>query len=86
MFKYKKWKNFDDVEKDKQQMVNIIGYYFGIMLIWSGIFSYIGWLATITRFNFKQQFGIAITFNLLFWIGFIVRHIFKQREKKLEKD
>lgn len=83
--KFKKWKNFDDEEKDKQQSINIIGYYFGFMLMWAGIFSFICWLVTITKFNFDQQFGISVTFNIFFWSGIIIRYIFDRRERLLEQ-
>lgn len=85
LIKFKKWKNFDDEEKDKQQSINIIGYYFGFMLMWAGIFSFIGWLVTITKFNFDQQFGISVAFNIFFWSGIIIRYIFDRRERLLEQ-
>ena len=71
LIKFKKWKKFDEEEKDKQQSINIIGYYFGFMLMWAGIFSFICWLVTITKFNFDQQFGISVAFNIFFWSGII---------------
>lgn len=85
LIKFKKWKNFDDEEKDKQQSINIIGYYFGFMLMWAGIFSFICWLVTITKFNFDQQFGISAAFNIFFWSGIIIRYIFDRRERLLEQ-
>ncbi|TDM68850.1 hypothetical protein CEF01_10845 [Lactobacillus crispatus] len=85
LIKFKKWKNFDDEEKDKQQSINIIGYYFGFMLMWAGIFSFICWLVTITKFNFDQQFGISVAFNIFFWSGIIIRYIFDRRERLLEQ-
>lgn len=85
LIKLKKWKNFDDEEKDKQQSINIIGYYFGFMLMWAGIFSFICWLVTITKFNFDQQFGISVAFNIFFWSGIIIRYIFDRRERLLEQ-
>ena len=85
LIKFKKWKNFDDEEKDKQQSINIIGYYFGFMLMWAGIFSFICWLVTITKFNFDQQFGISVAFNIFFWSGIIIRYIFNRRERLLEQ-
>lgn len=85
LIKFKKWKNFDDEEKDKQQSINIIGYYFGFMLMWAGIFSFICWLVTITKFNFDQQFGISVAFNIFFWSGIIIRYIFVRRERLLEQ-
>lgn len=85
LIKFKKWKNFDDEEKDKQQSINIIGYYFGFMLMWAGIFSFFCWLVTITKFNFDQQFGISVAFNIFFWSGIIIRYIFDRRERLLEQ-
>lgn len=85
LIKFKKWKKFDDEEKDKQQSINIIGYYFGFMLMWAGIFSFICWLVTITKFNFDQQFGISVAFNIFFWSGIIIRYIFDRRERLLEQ-
>lgn len=85
LIKLKKWKNFDDEEKDKQQSINIIGYYFSFMLMWAGIFSFICWLVTITKFNFDQQFGISVAFNIFFWSGIIIRYIFDRRERLLEQ-
>lgn len=85
LIKYRKWKNFDDEVKDRRQTTNIIGYYFGVMLMWVGIFSFICWLVTITKFNFDQQFGISVAFNLFFWCGIIIRYIFDRRERKLEQ-
>lgn len=85
LIKFKKWKNFDDEEKDKQQSINIIGYYLGFMLMWAGIFSFICWLVTITKFNFDQQFGISVAFNIFFWSGIIIRYIFDRRERLLEQ-
>lgn len=85
LIKFKKWKNFDEEEKDKQQSINIIGYYFGFMLMWAGIFSFICWLVTITKFNFDQQFGISVAFNIFFWSGIIIRYIFDRRERLLEQ-
>ncbi|KAA8780229.1 hypothetical protein [Lactobacillus crispatus] len=85
LIKFKKWKKFDEEEKDKQQSINIIGYYFGFMLMWAGIFSFICWLVTITKFNFDQQFGISVAFNIFFWSGIIIRYIFDRRERLLEQ-
>ena len=83
--KYKKCKKLDEEEKDKQQSINIIVYYFGVMLMWAGIFSFICWLVTITKFNFDQQFGISVAFNIFFWSGIIIRYIFDRRERLLEQ-
>lgn len=85
LIKFKKWKKFDEEEKDKQQSINIIGYYFGFMLMWAGIFSFFCWLVTITKFNFDQQFGISVAFNIFFWSGIIIRYIFDRRERLLEQ-